>query len=207
MRTYSEKLSRRRSVADIFTGYVGRLLLHKDPFSDIGFKLNVVLLTIAPAFLSAAIYLTLKHATVVFGQHLARMRPEFYLYIFVVCDSISLVLQGAGGAISAMAKEKDLLDDGVDILIAGLVFQVFSLLVFLGLVLDYVNQCRLNWHDISCTNKRMLQTAKFRLFLSGVSLAYLCILARCSYRIAELCHGWGSHIMRKEADFIILESE
>ena len=57
-------------------GYVGRLLLSKDPFSDIGFKLNVVLLTIAPAFISAGIYITLKHAVIIFGRHLSHLPPN-----------------------------------------------------------------------------------------------------------------------------------
>lgn len=188
-------------------GYVGRLLLHNDPFSDIGFKLNVVLLTIAPALLSAGIYLTLKQAILVFGEHLARMRPSWYLYIFVACDSVSMLLQGAGGAISSMAKDKQLLDDGVNIMTAGLVFQIVSLLVFGGLALDYVNSCRRNYSRLSTEAKRMLRTTRFQLFVAGTSIAFLCIFIRCCYRVAEMFHGWGSEIMRKETDFIILDSE
>ena len=37
-------------------GYVAKLLLWKDPFSDAGFKMSVVLLTFAPAFYAAGIY-------------------------------------------------------------------------------------------------------------------------------------------------------
>lgn len=159
-------------------GYVGRLFLHDDPFSDIGFKLNMVLLTIAPAFLTAAIYLTLKQATVVFGVELSRIRPTWYLYIFVTCDAMSMLLQGAGGAISAIAEEKQLLDNGVDIMIAGLVFQVFSLLVFLGLVLDYVNQCRRNWRTLSSHSRDLAKSARFQLFVGGIAVAFFCILTR-----------------------------
>lgn len=36
-------------------------MLHNDPFSDSGFKLQIVLLTLAPAFFAAGIYLQLKH--------------------------------------------------------------------------------------------------------------------------------------------------
>lgn len=42
-------------------GYVAKFILHNDPFSDLGFKMSVVLLTFAPAFYSAGIYYTLKH--------------------------------------------------------------------------------------------------------------------------------------------------
>ena len=182
-------------------------MLSDDPFSDLGFKLNMILLTIAPALLSAGIYLTLKEATLVFGQQLSRVKPSFYLYFFVAADSVSMLLQGAGGAISATTKDAKLMSDAVDIMIAGLVFQVFSLLVFFVLVLDYANQCRKNFGQLSCRSKRMLRSIRFKLFVTGTSMAFLCIFTRCCYRVAELWHGWGSKIMRQEVDFIILDSE
>ncbi len=42
-------------------GHGGRMMLHYDPFSETGFKLQICLLTFAPAFLAAGIYLCLKH--------------------------------------------------------------------------------------------------------------------------------------------------
>ena len=45
-------------------GQAGRIMLHHDPFSKPGFKLQIVCLTIAPAFLAAGIYLMLKHLSV-----------------------------------------------------------------------------------------------------------------------------------------------
>lgn len=41
-------------------GYVAKMLLWDDPFSDTGFKMSVCLLTFAPAFYAAGIYYTLK---------------------------------------------------------------------------------------------------------------------------------------------------
>ena len=43
------------SVSELL-GYVAKLLLWNDPFSDTGFKMSVVLLTFAPAFYAAGIY-------------------------------------------------------------------------------------------------------------------------------------------------------
>jgi hypothetical protein len=36
-------------------GYVAKLLLYNNPFSELGFKMNVVLLTFAPAFYEAGV--------------------------------------------------------------------------------------------------------------------------------------------------------
>merc|ERR1711939_1173666 len=43
-------------------GYIGRILLHNDPFNDDNFLMYLVTLTIAPALLSASIYL-FSHAS------------------------------------------------------------------------------------------------------------------------------------------------
>ncbi|TKA21775.1 hypothetical protein B0A50_08696 [Salinomyces thailandicus] len=188
-------------------GYVGRLLLSKDPFSDIGFKLNVILLTIAPAFISAGIYIVLKHAIVIFGRQLSRLPPTAYMYIFVACDMVSIILQGAGGSISAVAKKKSLLDQGVDIMIAGLASQVFTLMVFFVLVVEFAIRCRKNPERLNLGTMTLAKSAKFRLFFAAVTIAFLAIFARCCYRVAELCNGWGSEIMRKQSDFIVMDSD
>ncbi|KAK3072221.1 hypothetical protein LTR53_007213 [Teratosphaeriaceae sp. CCFEE 6253] len=188
-------------------GYYGRLLLHNDPFSDFGFKLNVTLLTVAPAFISASLYLTLKSAIVVFGQNLSRLRPAWYAYVFIACDAVSIVLQGAGGALSAVAEQKSLLDLGVHIMIAGLVSQVVTLTIFVGLVVEYVVRCRRNRDDLNPGSLALVHSARFQLFAAAMVIAFFCIFARCCFRVAELWGGWGNHIMREEADFIILDSD
>lgn len=46
-------------------GYVAKLLLYNDPFSDTGFKMSVVLLTFAPAFYAAGIYFSERQHSIV----------------------------------------------------------------------------------------------------------------------------------------------
>ena len=41
-------------------GYIAKVILHCDPFSDVGFKMSIVVLTFAPAFYAASSYYTLK---------------------------------------------------------------------------------------------------------------------------------------------------
>lgn len=188
-------------------GYVGRILLHNDPFSDIGFKLNIVLLTIAPAFLSAGIYLTLKKITLVFGPGLSLLSPPMYAWIFVACDGVSITLQGAGGAISAIAESQSLLNMGVDIMTAGLAFQVFTLLIFFVLAAGYFVRCLRNPEKLNTGSAMLARSSKFQFFVAAVVVAFFCIFTRCCYRVAELSGGWGNSIMRDEAGFIICDSE
>lgn len=90
-----------------------------------------------PAFFTAAIYLCLGRVVAIYGEEFSRLKPKTYVYIFVTADVVSLVLQAAGGAVTSIADEDSLRDSGIDITIAGLVFQVVSLLVFSILGVEY----------------------------------------------------------------------
>lgn len=45
---------------EAIAGYVGRILLYRNPFSFAGFMLQIVCITSAPVFYTAAIYITLS---------------------------------------------------------------------------------------------------------------------------------------------------
>ncbi|KAK3697954.1 hypothetical protein LTR37_017178 [Vermiconidia calcicola] len=188
-------------------GYVAKVLLHLDPFSDIGFKMSVVLLTFAPAFYAAGIYYTLKHICLTFGGDFSRLRPKFYTWIFISCDVFSIMLQAAGGAISSASEDLTLLDIGTNIMIAGLVTQVFTLLVFGILAADYGFAIYRNRANLNPATKSFRQTLRFKSFIAALWLAYAGILIRCCYRVAELVGGWDNNpILRSEGLFIGLDS-
>jgi hypothetical protein len=85
-------------------GYVARLMMHSNPFSKADFLMYLVTLTIAPAFLSAAVYLCLARIVVVYGEERSRFRPRTYTIMFCSCDFLALLLQAAGGAIASTAN-------------------------------------------------------------------------------------------------------
>jgi hypothetical protein len=190
-------------------GYASRLILSNDPFSATGFKLNIVLLTFAPAFLTAGIYLLLKHLTLSLQPTLSPLKPSLYTPIFVSCDIIAILLQGAGGALSAAASSgtnKKLLDLGVDVMIAGLSSQVITLFIFAVLASIFFVRCVCNKDGLSPSAGYLWQAKGFRMFVGAAVMAFTFIFIRCTYRIAELKDGWGSPIMRKEAEFVVLDS-
>lgn len=106
-------------------GYVGRIMMSNNPYDDLGFKIQIVLLIFAPAFLAAGIYLTLKHVVIQFGEEWSRLSPNWYTYVFIACDVSSLVLQSAGGAMAATADPGENTGDiGTSIMVAGIIWQV-----------------------------------------------------------------------------------
>ncbi|KAL8718577.1 MAG: hypothetical protein Q9225_004307 [Loekoesia sp. 1 TL-2023] len=69
------------------------------------------------------------------GPQHARFQPKLYYYIFIPCDILSLILQAVGGALSSTSSGGS--KTAVDVSIAGLSFQVFTLCVFIALALEY----------------------------------------------------------------------
>ena len=123
-----------------------------------------------------------------------RTNPKHYAYIFIPSDIISLTLQGAGGGLSSGTAHQT----GVDLSLAGLVFQVFSLTVFSLLALDWIRHWRSSKDDIALPRK-------FKVFAWILVVAVLLILARCVYRIDELSQGYDGSWFHDQASFIVLE--
>jgi hypothetical protein len=187
-------------------GYIGRVMMWDNPFSEAGFQMQICCLIIAPAFISAAIYLTLKHIVYSFGTSWSRLRPTWYTWIFIGCDLLSLVLQGAGGGIAATADfGSDLQDIGTDIMLAGVVWQVMCLTLFGYFLSEYLVRTYRHRNEIGCDGIELLHDRKFQCFVGAIITAYVTILARCAYRIPELSSGWRSELMREEVEFIVLE--
>jgi fucose 4-O-acetylase-like acetyltransferase len=106
-------------------GYVARVFMNDNPWNDLAFQIQVVLLIFAPSFLAAGIYLTLKHVVIQFGAEWSRLRPALYTYVFITCDVSSLAMQSAGGAMAAMADPGEKIGDiGTNLMIAGIIWQV-----------------------------------------------------------------------------------
>ena len=77
-------------------GYTGRIMMHNNPFFKGNFFIYLVTLTIAQAFLSAAIYLCLARIVVVYREERSRFRPRTYTILFCSCDFLALLLQAIG---------------------------------------------------------------------------------------------------------------
>jgi hypothetical protein len=62
-------------------GYAGRINSWKNQWLEDGFLMQIVCLTIAPAFLAGGIYLCLRRIVYAFGPENSRIKPESYTRI------------------------------------------------------------------------------------------------------------------------------
>lgn len=121
-------------------------------------------------------------------------------------DFISLVLQGAGGGLAATANDHSASDTGRAIMVAGVVFQVVSLLIFMGLWLEFLFHLRKTSESAKTVHFIELRnTKKFTLFQYALGAAVMLIFIRSVYRVAELQQGFNGPIANDEVSFMILE--
>ena len=66
-------------------GYAGRIMSWKNQWEENGFLMQIVCLTIAPAFIAGGIYLCLRRIVYAFGPENSRIAPETYTRF--VCNS------------------------------------------------------------------------------------------------------------------------
>ncbi|KAK5465199.1 hypothetical protein LTS15_001762 [Exophiala xenobiotica] len=187
-------------------GYIGRLMLHANPFSTVGFQIQICCLILGPAFNSAAIYLVLKHITLCFGPEYSRIRPTLYTWIFITGDLVSLVIQAIGGGIAATSMaNKHRQEIGDRLMMAGIAFQVLTLTFFGVAALIYIISRRRARAPFSAEAHIFLRSTTFRFFVLGFTIAFTAVFIRCVYRIVEMAGGWGNPIMQAEIPFIVLD--
>ncbi|KAL8783653.1 MAG: hypothetical protein Q9195_009327 [Heterodermia aff. obscurata] len=159
-------------------GYAGRIKLHDNIF-------------VFDSFLIAGIYLCLSRIIITYGEYLARFKPRTYTIIFICCDVFSLVLQSAGGAMASGAADGD--DTGINIMIAGLSFQVASLAIFMLLCADFARCVKMGSPAYFLKTRESMarlnsSAAKVKFFIG-----------------AELKGGFDGKLANQEVTFMILE--
>lgn len=94
---------------------------------------------------------------------------------------------------------------GDNIMIAGLSFQVVTLLVFIVAAIDFtLNALRRHRAlgsaslDQNPTLVKVRGSWLFRGFLAALTIATVCIFWRCVFRVAELSRGWEGPLMKRQ---------
>lgn len=165
-------------------GYGARIIMYHNPWDNNGFRMQVVCLILAPSFLAAGIYLTLKHIILAYGPDKSRLKPQLYTWIFIGCDAISIILQAVGGGMAA-SGEHPAIDIGNSVMIAGIAFQVATMFICLLLATDFaIRMLRLRRSSRSANVEKTAPTSgkslPFYLICTGV--AFIAIFIRCVYR-------------------------
>jgi hypothetical protein len=188
-----------------------------------------VCITFAPVFMSAAIYITLykryvesnqtphrpltlqtesqrltssHHSIMRLSPSSAQFKPALYYQLFIPLDSLCLIIQAVGGALSTQSNGSSA--TGVNLGLAGLSLQVAVLFAFIALSVQYAFRYARDFRAGRASGEGL--DARFKVFATFVSLAVLVIFTRCVFRIYELSEGYEGEAFHDEAAFIGLES-
>ncbi|CDK25497.1 unnamed protein product [Kuraishia capsulata CBS 1993] len=201
-----------------FIGYIGRSLSHNHREEENPFLLQIICLTLAPCFIMAGIYYMLAKITTIYGAHLSKLKPMWYSNIFIACDLVAIILQGAGGGIAAVSLQTySSSDNGTHIMVGGLAVQVATMILFQYFWYDFLyalykqkRAARAAGLDIdSQFNPKYADLRARRLFSTfpiAISIAVLFVFIRCIYRLVELSEGWTGFLIEHEVYFMILDA-
>ncbi|THW09494.1 putative RTA1 domain protein [Aureobasidium pullulans] len=121
-------------------------------------------------------------------------------------DFLSLLLQAVGGALAATQDDTNPSDTGVNIMIAGLAFQVVSLTIFIALSLEFAWRARkARESDLNFEFFNLRKRTMFRLLPYAIAIATITIYIRCVFRVAELQDGFGGELANNEGMFMAFE--
>ncbi|KAJ5818502.1 RTA1 domain protein [Penicillium riverlandense] len=180
-------------------GWGGRTWSSSCPYNGTAFLMQISTLIIAPVFFTAGIYILLGRFIQLLGRDSSVLSPKWYLWIFVTCDVISLVVQAIGGGMASSAVGGNgSTATGTHIMVAGIIFQLVSITVFVFFAADFVRRT-IRHHMLQSLTRSVVP------LLAATVISLLCIYARSIYRTIELLQGWSGYLITHEKYFVALD--
>ncbi|RDW84844.1 hypothetical protein BP6252_02434 [Coleophoma cylindrospora] len=186
-------------------GYVARIMMNSYPASQSWFLMNLTILSLSPAFLTAAIYLCWARMVVVYGEEKSIVRPRTYTMVFCSFDFVAVLLQVIGGVIGSVSTSITRKQTGVDVMLAGLGLQVLSLVLFVVACANFgirVSRMHNSMHPLPS----VATTPLFFCFCGTMATATFVFFIRSIYRIVQLCHGFEAQIANDQVSFMLLDN-
>ncbi|KAI0788440.1 RTA1-domain-containing protein [Abortiporus biennis] len=190
-------------------GWSARLWSSKSPSLIKPFIIQITTTIIAPTPLVAANFVILGQVIVRVGPKYSRLSPLWYTIIFVSADLIALVIQAVGGAEASNAVyDNRNPDPGANIMLAGIVFQMVSITVYITFALEFVMRY---WYDRpihskkGTTHEAHYLDRNIKQMLFGLGFSSTTIFIRSVYRTIELAGGWDGDVIATQNLFNVCD--
>ncbi|KAI1819384.1 RTA1-domain-containing protein [Xylaria intraflava] len=186
-------------------GFSARIYGYVHTFVRIGWIIQYSIITVAPVFMTAAIYVCIGRIADTLGRGVFNIRPRLYTRIFIPSDVFALITQAAGGGVSftetAPIDGSGGISAGQGLILGGLALQVVSLTVFLALFMGVL------WpSDLFRRDKKLGRDARrVRTFAVLLLVAIVLIIGRSIFRAVEFSQGIFGALSHDEILFIILD--
>ncbi|KAF8212653.1 RTA1 like protein-domain-containing protein [Mycena galopus ATCC 62051] len=177
------------------------------------FEIQLIVTICGPTPLAAANFTLLGAVILRLGPMYSRLGPKSYTTIFLICDILSLFVQGIGAGIAA--KEVIQLKSpklGGHIMLTGIILQLATLSVyalcageFLWRFLSHRPLSKYTKHLTSPASKPAPLTQRQKIMIGAMAFNLLCLFIRAIYRVIELKEGFRGRIMQTEVYFSVLD--
>lgn len=187
-------------------GYVGRLLLRSNLASKPYFVLFLLGTIMGPTFITSAVYMMLPHVMALYGSDLSIVPDSMWLRnFFMGWDMFTLAFQAIGSAFAAEGYSKEEIQQGVNVLVAGLGLHIISILGFLVLYYWFMSRVHRNSEFLDPRFSVIYLSAKYKTALLCTQVALLLILARTAARMVQLSSGLDSSISQSQVYIVVLD--
>ncbi|KAF9046648.1 RTA1 like protein-domain-containing protein [Panaeolus papilionaceus] len=201
-------------------GWAGRLWSSFSPLLLPPFQMQITLCILAPTPLIAANFIILGDIIKYLGPAYSRLSPRMYAILFCTCDVASLFIQGAGGGIASSANTPDGAKSGSNIMLVGIVFQLFVIIVYSFCGLEFFIrhargtplQASTRWKIWEKKSLHLLNSDRYvalprdlKIMAAALLFNTTALFIRAIYRVVELADGWDGTVFTNERYFNVLD--
>ncbi|KAJ7438320.1 RTA1-like protein [Mycena galericulata] len=188
-------------------GWSGRLWSSFSPSLANPYMMQITATILSPTPLIAVNFNLAAWIVIRMGTCYSWLTPIWYTVIFVSCDIIALVIQGAGGGIAAGATTLSATNLGANIMLAGIVFQFVAVIAYSSLAADFLRRYSkdLPVRPVGANDARGLMDPKLKTMIAALAFSTLVLCIRAIYRVIELGTGWDGRVIHTELYFNVLD--
>ncbi|KAJ6582639.1 RTA1 like protein-domain-containing protein [Mycena vulgaris] len=191
-------------------GWSGRLWSSIDITQALPFEIQIIATICGPTPLAAANFMILGRIIMLLGPIYSRLTPKQYTTIFLICDIVSLFVQGIGGGIAARAvthaKSPKL---GSNIMLVGIILQLATIAIYTlcatEFLVRYLKGRPLEKYGAAPAPAAAILTPRLKVLLAGMGFNTLCLFIRAVYRVIELADGFKGRIIQTQVYFDALD--
>lgn len=193
-------------------GWTARLWSSQNPSLRNPFLIQISTTIISPTPLAAANFITLGMIINKLGDQYSRLPTRWYTITFCTFDIVSLAVQAYGGGLASSANDPNGANFGAHIMLGGIAFQLFSLVVYVICAAEFFLRFLAN-RPIRETltirtfkgQPRYLMDVRMKIMISALMFSTTCLFVRAVYRTIELADGWNGRIITTELYFNVLD--
>ncbi|KAJ6483626.1 RTA1-domain-containing protein [Mycena vitilis] len=189
-------------------GWSGRLWSSFNPALDDPYMMQITATIISPTPLIAVNFILLSRLVQRLGVCYSWVSARWYTIIFLSCDIVALVIQGAGGGIAASADDRAGTQLGANIMLAGIAFQFAAIVMYILCAGEFLRRYT---RDLPVRGQRPLGSGKTplasgnRLMIYALAFSTLVLFIRSIYRLIELSGGWNGRVIQTQIYFNVLD--